>query len=543
MLERFAARPGIDPSAPSRGRRLVDAVAVVAAATPFLVTAVVVLLGPEFVLGGDQALLALDSVHLLHLEQPLGAYSRTGWAHPGPAWLAMLAPFFWLFGSTSAALVAASLVVHGVFAALVVALAGTGRAWQRPLMAAVLLLYVLRMPAAYFVSVWNPFATLLPAVLLLLLAARACGGSLVALAGCLVVGSFLVQTHIGTAPLVLLVLLAAVVVVVLRAVRGHAERPARRDLRRAAAVGAGAVLLWVPPVWQQVTAPEGRGNLGLLLDYFLHGDPEATGGSHSWPAAASAVGQLLGAPVLGWQSTPAAIDTGIADPAVVVLLAAQLLGALAVVLVGRGAADRFGSRLAVLTVVAAAAALIAARTVTGPVYNYLLVWVTVLPAVLLFAGLLVLGDRGDRRGMLADRRALVGLSAVVVALAVACSVSLHGATGERLPDQPGAREVVDLVLEALPDPVESPVLLDIDDVGVWTTATSVALALEQKGHEVVVEEEWVYGFGADREATGDERWRVALRPLADADAPAEPGRVGVVGTAGGPTAVLVEDLG
>ena len=50
-----------------------------------------------------------------------------------------------------------------------------------------------------------------------------CAGGVVALAGCLVVGSFLVQTHIGTAPLVLLVVLTAVVVAGVRILRSSSR--------------------------------------------------------------------------------------------------------------------------------------------------------------------------------------------------------------------------------------------------------------------------------------------------------------------------------
>ncbi len=544
MLQQSAAPPddGLQTAPPAR--RVVDAVAVAAVAAPFLVAAVAVLLGREIVLGGDQALLALDSFHLRHLEQPLGAYSRTGWAHPGPAWFALLAPLYWAFGSSGTALVAAALVVHAGFVALVVVLAGTGRAWQRPLMAGILLAYVLVMPAAQFVGVWNPYATLFPTVALLLLAARACAGSVVALAGGLVVGSFLVQAHIGTAPLVALVLLVPAVVVGRRLLRTSYPRPLRAAWVWAAVLAGVAVLMWVPPVWQQFTAPEGRGNLGLLVEYFRHGDPSAEGGSHTWREAVSATGQMLGAPVFGWQSVPAPIDTGIRAPSVVLALTAQLLGAVAVVVLGRRLPGRLGSWLGVVTVVGTVAAVVAARTVTGPVQNYLLVWVTVLPAVLLFAGVWVAVERWDHRRLFAGPRGRAALAVLAVLLAVAAGISLHGATGENLTDQPAGAEAAQMAQEVLPEPAEaSPVLLEIPDADVWTAATTVALELEQTGYRVVVVEKWVYGFGSDRAATGDERWEVTLLPIADPDAAAPPGQVGVVGTAAGPTAVLVQQIG
>jgi hypothetical protein len=539
MLQQSVTAPETALEVVPRARRVVDAVSVVAVVAPFVVAVVAVLAGRGVVWGGDQALLALDTWHVRQFDQPLGAYSRTGWAHPGPAWLVLLAPFYWAFGSDGAALVAASLAVHALAAALVVVLAGTGRAWQRPLMAVVVLVYVLRMPAMEFVGVWNPYAALLPTMLLLLLASRACAGSAGALAGCLVVGSFLVQTHIGTAPLVVLVGLVAAGVFAVRMRRDPAARPDGRGRIRALLLAGAAVLMWIPPLWQQLTAPDSGGNLGLLLDYFLHGDPAAEGGSHTWREAVSATGQMLGSPVFGWQPSPAPIDVGILTPAVAVGLLATLLGAVGVTVLGRPVPGRQASWLGAVTAVATVAALLAARTVTGPVHNYLLAWVTVLPPVLLFAGISVVIERWDRRGALSGRTGPAAVGVVAVILAVAAATSLHRATGD-LSDQPGAAEASRLALDALPDPEDaSPVLLDIRDVDVWTTATTVALELEQAGYRVVVEEEWVYGFGSDRAAEGDEPWQVLLVPVAGPDAPARPGQVGVVGTAGGPAAVLV----
>lgn len=542
MLQQSPARPQSDPGGGPPTRRAVDTLAVLAVVAPFVVAAVAVILGPELVLGGDQALLALDSFDLRHLQQPLGAYSRTGWAHPGPAWLVLLAPSYWLFGSGGTALVAASLLVHSLFAALVVLLAGTGRAWQRPVVAVVVLGYLLAMPSVQFVSVWNPWATLLPTVLLLLLAARACAGSVVALAGGVVVGSYLVQTHIGTAPLVAIVLLVAGVVLVRRLVREPAARPDPGARRWAALLGTATVLLWVPPLWQQLTAPSGRGNLGLLLAYFLDGDPAETG-STGWTGAASAVGQMLGSPVFGWQLQPNPIDTGIRDASVFGLLALQALGAVVVAALGARVPGRRAMWLSAITGVATVASLVAARSISGPLQNYLLAWVTVLPAVLLLAAVWVVLDRWDGRGRATGRAGLAVVTAVAVALSAAVSYSLVRAGDRHLGDQPGAAEAARLALDALPTPDETgPVLLEIRDIDLWTTATSVALDLEQAGYRTTVREQWVYGFGSDRATTGEEAWRVVLAQVRPG-VTERPELAGVVATAGGPAAVLVQQVG
>jgi hypothetical protein len=527
--------------APARRRRLtlLDGLSMSAAAAPFLVVGIVYGLTQHLIWGGDQALISLDTFDVLHLDQAVGNYSRMGWAHPGPAWLVLMAPLFWAFGSGGEALVAASMIVHGVAAALVVVAAGTGSRWQRPLMAAVVLLYALRMPSVDFVGVWNPFALLLPTMLLLLVAARACAGSVPAFATSLVVGSFLVQTHVGTVPLVAATGLTMVVPLGVRAVRRRLPLPDRAGWIRTALAAAVAVLMWVPPVWQQLSAAPGKGNLGMLARDLLNGDPTAV--TPTWREAFSATGQLLGAPVYGWPAEPALIKATVLTVAVVAAVVVQLLGSVAVAVVGRRTGVRTAAWLGTVSAVATVAGLVSVHNVSGLLMNYLVLWITVLPAVLLFAaGSLLLTRWHPAPQWMVGRLAGVLAVALVVG-AVGLTASLQRVTTTRLGDHPGAAEASRLALDALPAAEDGapPVLLDIRDVSTWTTATAVALQLEQAGHRVSVEQMWVYGFGSDRASTGDEEWEVALQPV-DPGGSDLPGQVGVVQAANGPEAVIVQ---
>jgi hypothetical protein len=522
-----------------RHTTLIDALSIGAAAAPFVVVAVVYLASGHLVLGGDQALIGLDALDARHLDQAVGPYSRMGWAHPGPAWTYLLTPSWWLFGSTGQALIAASLLVHALMAALVVVAAGRERPWQRPLMAAVVLLYVLRMPAVDFVNVWNPFSLLLPTMLLLLLAARACAGSLPALAATFLVGSFLFQTHVGTLPLVGLVGLTALVVLGMRLARRRLPGPDRRGWLRIGLAAGGTVLMWIPPIWQQLTASSMRqGNLAMLVHYFVAGAPEPEE-THGWTDALSAVGQLLGASVFGWPATPGPVNTSILTAAVLCAVGVQLAGGVAVAVLGHRTGQVYAAWFGTITAVAGVSALIAGRTVTGTLQNYLLLWVTVLPPVLLWAGAsLVLGWWQS-----ASPRPLVlaaACAAVALLVGVGVTLSLQRSASTQLPSQPGVDQAAALVIEALPadrdgDP---PVLLDIADVSEWTTATGVALQLEQAGHRVSVLQEWVYSFGQDRLSTGNERWRVTLAPVTPGQPPL-PGQLAVVDAINGPAAVLL----
>lgn len=528
--------------------RLLDGLSVVAAAAPFWVVGVLYGLTGHLVWGGDQALVELDAWDVRHLDQAVGSYSRMGWAHPGPVWTVLLTPLYWLFGSNGEALVAASMILHGAFAALVVVVAGTGARWQRPLAALVVLGYVLRMPSIDFVGVWNPFALLLPTALLLLLAARACAGSLPAAAAALAVGSLLVQTHVGTAPLVGGVGAVVLVVLVVRGFRHRLARPGRRGWLETGLAGVAAVLMWVPPVWQQLRAAPGPGNLGLLAQDLLHGDPAAV--TPTWRESVSTTGQLLGAPVYGWPAEPALVKASVLTPAVVAAVVVQLLGCAVVAALAWRLRAAVPGWLAAVTGVATVAGLVSVKAITGPLMNYLVLWITVLPAVLLFAGVSLLArwlasapDRVPARftGVTASAAFAAAGTALALLVAVVLAVSLHRSTDTQLGDQPGAAEASELAVDALPAAADDdpPVLLDIRDVSVWTTATTVAVELTEAGHRVSVDDAWVYGFGADRRSTGDEDWRVTLEPVSPGEGDL-PGQVGVVQGAEGLIAVIVQ---
>lgn len=541
------------PATPRRGPRPLDVLAVVAVLVPFCVVGVRYGLTGQLVGGGDQALIELDLFDLGNLHQGVGLYSRMGWAHPGPAWLVLMAPWYWLFGSSGAALVAASLLVHGLVAALVVVVAGHGARWHRPVAAAVVLLYVLRMPAVDFVGVWNPFALLLPTMLVVLLAARACAGSLVAGAATLVVGSYLVQTHVGTVPLVGAVGLVAAVALLVRWRRHRLPDPGRAGRRGLVALGGLLLLVWVPPVVQQLTA-DGTGNLRLLAGGLLAGEPGAP--SPTWADTVSTTGQQLGAAVFGWPAQPALVDATILTPAVVAAVVVQLLGCAVVAVAGLRTGVPAAGWLAAVTGTATVAGVVSVHSITGLLLNYLVLWISVLPGLLLLAGIWLLGAwavtppprvptarwTAGRGPLLGSVAALSGALATVV-LAVGLTLSLQRGAETMLGDQPGAAEAARLALDALPaaDGEDRRVLLDIRDVDTWTTATAVALELEQAGYDVTVADQWVYGFGVDRRADGAESWTVALQPL-DPGAGELPNQVGAVTAQYGLVAVVVEPL-
>ena len=478
------------------------------AAAPFLVAAIVYAATGHLVLGGDQALLALDATDARHGNQTLGPYSRMGWSHPGPIWLYLLAPTFWLLGSTGSALVAASLLVHALFAGLLVAAAGREHRWQQPLMAGVVLLYALRMPADLFAIVWNPYALLLPALLLLVLAARATAGHIPALGGTVAVGTFLVHSHVGSVPLVGAVGAVAVLGAIIQWRRADLQSGGRRGRWLTGAALLVTAAMWAAPVWQQLR-PAGRGNLAWLADYFIHGDPNAADQTtYGWVEAITAVGQLLGIPVYGWSAAAGELDTSRLTLLVLLAVAAQLVGSVALIIIGRRLRTPLPA-IGLITAASTVAALVAAKMVTGEMQNYLLIWATILPAALMYGWLLVAAQVLS----LGRRRRWPDAAAVVAALVggVIVSVSLINGTFT-LRDQPGVHAASRLALKALPVAgADGPtVFLDIASPEAWPTSTGVALELEQAGYRVAVNESWVKLFGRDRATDGTETWRVTV---------------------------------
>lgn len=512
-------------------------------ASPFLVGAGHALLaGQPTAFLGDQALTELDTRDALAGRQVVGLYSRFGWAHPGPAWLYLLAGPYQLAGATAAALTAAVVLVHLLAALALVVVAArppTGGRSRPGLVLAVVgvLAFVAAAPPMTFTSVWNPFALLLPTALLVVLAGQGAAGSRPALAWALVVGSALVQTHLGTAPLVAGLTLLATLPTVLRVARRRPRRwwPrrwwARRPPRRVVLVPLLLLAaMWLPPLVEQVRGPQH--NLSRLVLFFL---TPAEGG-HSWREAADVVARALAAyPLLRPLSyQPAESTLGLLAAA---FLAAYLSAAAALVLWGRR------RRLPAITASGAAnllaplVAVLAVRRIDGPVYSYLVTWVSALPLAL-FLGYAAAAAEVASRLRIAPlrRRAFAALAVVgVFALAGRDLVALY-----QLPTSAyGSRFAGELALAALPQVGPGAVVgMDLTSTTDWQVAAGLAAQLERAGWRVRVPADLAGIFGADRVETGRPPQTLLVGPASRT--PAAPARLlGVVPSELGPTAVYL----
>lgn len=330
----------------------------------------------------DDATIVLLSGDTFSTDPPLVGMISTGGAHlddpelhhPGPLELYLLAPLTTFGpGPATGALVTAALVAVGSVAALAWALhALGGRALAAAgLGAAALVLWGMGGDAP--VSVWNPYVVVLPFAAFLACATAAAAGRSWSLVGVVVTGSLVAQTHLSYVGLV-----GAVTAWVLAAAIWRATRARPADLRpHWWALGVG-VVLWVPPVVDQLRGDPG--NLGQIWRALTGGgDGEVVGTD-----GLAELARVVGVPLAGLRPNGDLVrvlpDAGPLD---LVLLAVPwlVLGGLAVL-----AKRRAPDLLAVVATlaVALAAAVVTARRVPlsdGVLYQYYGLWMWPLAGV------------------------------------------------------------------------------------------------------------------------------------------------------------------
>jgi hypothetical protein len=434
------------------------------------------------VLSGDPALLDLASRSAAGFHRQLGPYSRFGYNHPGPALFYAAAPVYWLTRNAAWGLSFAVEVINGVAAAGIVFLFGRRAGDAGALLgAAVVLLYCWRVDIGLLQVPWNPLVILLPLALVLVAAAEVDGPG-VALAVVLLSGSFVVQTHLGTTPVVVAAAVLAVVFAVV-----HRRVPRGRPAALSVALGGAAAVLWLPPLVQQVT--HHPGNLGLIVRFFRQPNPGAPGLRASLADTGRELAVLgRGIPYLG-SLTPG-------HPATAWAFAVVAAGALAAVAVyvglRVGAAD--AARLGVVALVALVVSVWAVHSIRGEVFWYLAAWISAVAVPAALAWVAIVARMAGDRAMLP----------AAVLFAVALGAALASATGTRLydnrafPREPAYRADVQgvwaVVAHSLP---AGQVLLD-GDAGSIPALAGLAQRLELRGLAVRVTPDLGVYFGPER---------------------------------------------
>ena len=549
--------------------RWLTALAFAVVALPFVVALVELLRqsGTNLTLADDLALIDLHTRRALEWKQQLGVFDRNNWNHPGPSYFYLQSVVYRVLGGGARALFVGATLGNGLAALGCVAVVRYRSTPARALWAAVWICALAGLLAASgpasttysesvlggLVSPWNPMVVIFPLLLTVLLCAAAIDRSGLSLLAAVVTGSFVVQTDISAAPVVVVVGGVAAlawagtsVYDLVRLWAGDGARD-RRNVwgeRRHWITGsilalgtlAVAIVMWLPPLAQQ--RANHPGNLTLIARFFTHHQgtyPLGVG----WKSLLSVDGIVLQGPggVMRTYLGFAVAHAGLAWTATVV----TGLAATAAVVVGILQRNRFALGLGLLVLVGSVAVVVSATHVVGYIFGYLLVWAVVLPiAALIVPGLLAVpGFPTDASPSPAPRpvTASTGLRVALCVVAAATSVVVVVRVASMPPltraSDPNVGQLATLV---------TPYLVPggrvfVGDGGAGTVDTKLldteefiglVNLLDQNGHRPTVNHVWRTEFGPGYQTTGQEQRQVTLTTW-DPTSPTLPGYVGKAG--------------
>jgi hypothetical protein len=421
----------------------------------------------------------------------LGPFSRFGWNHPGPLMFWVLALPYRLAGSSSDGLLVGAALVN-------LATVGTTGwvAWRTGRLALLafttlgLSIVVAGQGADFLVDPWNPTIVTLPFVLLSLTTWAIARGDHRLVVLWAVTASWIVQAHVGFTPFVGLLGAWAL---------GWLLWPRRRDAavwRWLAVAAVVAVVLWMPPLWEQAT--ERPGNMVEFVRHFLGDSDEPTAGGNT---ALEVYGRHLALDGV-WLGGGEPRDpfTG----ALVGRSAAAALPTLVIFAAATALALRHRRRDAVLlagqVAMVLVAGVVATARITGWTHPYLFGWLSATVLVLWLSVAWSLWRTYGEQASLRARRAVLGSAgAMAVVLAVVATASSWG-TGGPLPHfEEAARELRPGVTATVGDDT---VLVRSTGTCLSEVAYGVALQIERAGGAVVVTDDLVSRYGEHRRFDG-----------------------------------------
>jgi len=238
----------------------------------------------------------------------LGPFSRFGWSHPGPLMFWLLAPAYRMLGSTASAGLAAAALQNAVVV-VGIGLVAHRLGGRRFLLVTSLCVAALcrSLGGELLASTWNPWLTLLPFALFLLLAWGVSLGDRTLVPWSVAVGSFLIQTHVAYLPLIAALGAWGAAWLAVGAVRARRRgddgwAAQRRSLLRAAGLSAlVGGLLWIGPLIEQATRDPG--NARILVSFFWDSPAEPAG----FAVAANVMAREL-SPAGPWLGGPEPLD-------------------------------------------------------------------------------------------------------------------------------------------------------------------------------------------------------------------------------------------
>ncbi len=338
---------------------------------PIVVT-ILGLLGRPYVPIGDEASMLFRIQQVGTSSSPLvGVYSTRGWAHPGPILYYVLAIPYRLSGGQAISVFVAAALANIAGVGLVCYLAWRRRRWPGLLLFSTITAILLNgLRAESLLQIWNPYLPLLPylAFCLSLWCVVERDYAMAPLA--VLLGSLVVQMHVGYLPLVLCGAAAvALWMVASRSWRREPQSVPSRRWRRVSYVLFG--LIWLPPL---VDVVAGGDNLKQLAAYFSAGRQDVSGLSYGLGLLSGHV-KLTG-PWAGGHERSAFANV-LPEHLIYLIGLILLLVAVAVLNLVRRR-DGAGAPIVALSQLVAGA--FAAASIEPPFLGYLIVWMLPLAA-------------------------------------------------------------------------------------------------------------------------------------------------------------------
>jgi hypothetical protein len=500
-----------DPDhAPSSGRAL--RFALVAALLPLAVSALALIfdVGNSYLPAGDLAMTEMHVRDVGRHEVLVGLWSRWDWNHPGPMVFYLLAPFYWLTGGASIGMNLAALAINGAAITGMLLLARRRGGTSLLLCTLLACLLLMRTSGGEFLhDPWNLLITVFPYGLLLFVAwSMACGEAWTVPVAA-VIATFLIQTHVGFALLVVPLLAwsaAALVWPVIKEPGVYAR--AGRLVRPVLVAGGVLVVLWLPPFLEGLR--HSPSNISRIVRYFRHPDEPANPLIEGWRVIS---GQFALTPE--WLTSKRAPNPLTGEPQVIDsprLPWLLLVVALAAVYLWRRGRSDDRTLVVTLGLVLTLGVVAVARTI-GPAFDYRLRW-TWVPAMLAFIVVAWAGWRAatDRWGDAARRRLL---SVTVAGCLVLVGLNVASAARAGVPHEPDSEVVAGLtdpIVDIAGEGDGQIVVSEYDNslAGPWYSR-SLVLQLERRGFEArVPADHGVYFTDSRVEDTGPVQLRLVV---------------------------------
>jgi len=329
---------------------------------------------PESQPWGDTAITSINTVRAARGDLAEGAYSRFHWNHPGPLLYQVLTPLYVLSGQREISIKWTVLLIN--IAALAGLLSVVAR--RAPVLSISIGLalapFLFREQRLLFWA-WNPIVPILPFACAIALSGGISTGAVALLPLFYAVASFIVQSHVGFAPLVVTLVATTTSALIWRL--SWARSTERAELFRPVSITAAVLLaLWIVPIAHELrTFP---GNLTHLVEFFWTAPRDPRGWEATFGITAN---QLLGSFIPRWQVTTTAEAPADAPWWIVAAAGVQFPLLLAAGIRARRRGASFEGAFALTLLMVSTIGLCAVAAIVGPASDYLLVWLPMLGAL------------------------------------------------------------------------------------------------------------------------------------------------------------------